>query len=595
MKKTFLLLFALGIMLTGNATLIWHESFDKEAGVLNVGSYMDADLKTNNDVWKRAIGVSSSRSYNINVAAGSLSYTGYAAGAGNKASIETLPSSTAVDIRTFADVTSGSTYAAAIINVTSATADADYFLGFIPGPTSTTYMCRVFAKAEGTGFKLGVAKGAELKTDANFSWTTETYTYGTSYLLVWEYKMVSGTKNDICNIYVNPTKGTTTPTLTANQTLADTKSDQNYVSGIFIRESSYSPTASIDEITVATTWAELGLPEGGAPDPKDEPIIVTDDTKSFDYTYTGETYIDTLLVLAENLTEDITVTHTNSEITLSTTTLDKDGGELIITLNPVAAGQQYDTITYTSGTATYQTIVGWYTTVITNCATIAELKTALQGGDAWTKMARFNGNAIVTKLLSNGNFYIQDDNDAVLIDNEYEYWSGIAVGDLITGFNAYNGETAWGTTPVLPFTAPTVISHDVEATPTTVTATELSSNLSKYQYLLVKVENVTFVNSTYGIGQQDIKIDGTDAKLNITEVESELKGKNTPSKAEVTGFSLNANSIILSIRTTADIVDKGTPTALPTNSAKKATRKVILGGQVYIQREDGSMINILGK
>ena len=128
MKKTMTLLVLLcTLCMSTHATLILHESFDQDAGQLSVGR---AAVCNDSTKWwsmkSWAVG-SESPTDPVMVTEGSLSYAGYVtSGTGNKAQLNTVAGT--ADVRRFKDVTSGSIYAAAIINMTSATSSIDYFL-----------------------------------------------------------------------------------------------------------------------------------------------------------------------------------------------------------------------------------------------------------------------------------------------------------------------------------------------------------------------------------------------------------------------------------------------------------------------------------
>ena len=154
----------------------------------------------------------------------------------------------------------------------------------------------------------------------------------TNYLVVLEYEFVAEAKNDVVRLYIDPTSTTTTPTISCDQTKANAKDDISYIASLNLRKTPYTPgRVFVDEIKVATTWAELfETSEGGGEGPTPaEPVIVVDEEitimdSSFYCTFTGETYTTTLTVMAENLTEDITLTCISPELTLSATTIAKD-------------------------------------------------------------------------------------------------------------------------------------------------------------------------------------------------------------------------------------------------------------------------------
>jgi hypothetical protein len=285
-----------GMLLLSNAQakLIWQESFDGlngtvgtlNAGATKTGSEDNPDyfygMNYNETRWWSYSG---SSNY-IQVAEGSLSYAGYqTTGLGNKAY---LSSSGADDLRTFSSqaVTSGKVYLSAIINVEElATVTAgDYFLSFCDA--NPNFFGRLFAKSikEGeslVGYKLGVAKQND--GDNYLRYTGEVYAPKTDVLVVVEYEFVEGAKNDTVRLYVNPSKTTTAPTLVCVQDTvtgggmdrgAKTQNDPGIYGlfGVALRQSTQkvgssnvrsTPKVYVDEIKVATVWADLWAESSG--------------------------------------------------------------------------------------------------------------------------------------------------------------------------------------------------------------------------------------------------------------------------------------------------------------------------------------------
>ena len=280
MKKIFTLVCA-AVLTFGmaNAKLIFQESFDGvngEVGVLSAGSTKSADFFDGNNYdetrWWTALDGT-----NINVVEGSLSYSGYQTGIGNKAC---LRYSGGDDIRSFASsaVTSGKVYLAAIIHVDSLKKNAtpDYFLSLCDHANSY-YLGRVYAKSikdgnDWVGFKLGVAKANDGENYLRY--TSEVFAPKKDMLVVIEYEFVAGEKNDIVRLYVNPSKETAACTLECVQDTvtgggvkkgAGNQADAGIYGlfGAFLRQGSYTPKVFVDEIKVATDWADLWVEGSG--------------------------------------------------------------------------------------------------------------------------------------------------------------------------------------------------------------------------------------------------------------------------------------------------------------------------------------------
>lgn len=614
MKKIFFLLVALATLGSANANVIFHEDFDRVAGTLNKGA--NTSMGTNTTDWWSYSGTNNY----IQVAEGSLSYAGYVTtGKGNKAE---LTGNGADDFRQFNAITSGKVYVAAIINVDSLkqSATADYF--FTMGDASTSKMyARLYArsvKKDGSetynGVQLGIAKANEVSTS-----TTEVIPFvdiemNQNYLVVLEYEFVDGTKNDTARLYINPTKETAVATLVCNQDAqtasgnpigAANKDDAAKIASVNLRKGTNTPgRIYIDEIKVATTWDEL-FEDGDAPEPQPVAAIKTSDKISFGgMVYTGETYTASLQVTGENLTDDITITCDNEEITFSTTTITKEtamseeGATVEVTLTPAKADMGSATITLTSGDAQATTTSSWWTVAITNYATLAEVKAAVEAAGENGVYVRYTGEAIITYVgtdtYNNALYYIQDATAAMQVGGYYA-WADAKVGDKITNFVAENASSLWGVYPLdLLNGNVTILSSDNSVEPQVVTLADLKTNAKDYLLELVKVEDVTLDIATPQFAQGNTQITQDEATANINLVAgNELIGENKPSKADVTGFSTSAAGTVIRPRGKADIVDKTSGTAIENVAAEAETEIYTVSGMRVSELQPG--VNIIRK
>lgn len=126
MKKLLLFIVALFALSTVHAELILHESFNQELGRLTSGRRLDCNDSTK---WWSYAGWTSGATEPtdpIMVTEGALSYPGYVTTAtGNKVQLQQVAGTS--DLRYFRERKSGTVYAAAIINMESATTTSDYF------------------------------------------------------------------------------------------------------------------------------------------------------------------------------------------------------------------------------------------------------------------------------------------------------------------------------------------------------------------------------------------------------------------------------------------------------------------------------------
>lgn len=615
MKKLFTFLFALAAFnLSTHAELKFHESFNRTVGTELRSDDFVENTTTDVNNWHTYSGTSGY----IQVVAGNLTFDGYASNEeGN--SIKMLSGFIADDLRLFSPVsnTAGKkVYAGALINVSKLkeSTSNDYFLAL--GHKTLGYdFARLYVKSvkdannNYVGFQMGITKNNET---SYISWADGTFSTNTTYLVVLEYEFVSGDNNDIARLYINPTSATTTASAVSNGT---SQADAANIQSFKLRQGSNTPAGVIvDEIKVTTTWAELfETSAGGGEEPTPtEPVIAADKVitikdPSFNCTFTGETYTRTLTVMAENLTKDITLTSSSTELTLSTTTIAKDdadlaeGKEITLTLTPTTAspeGGTTATITLTSGTLTDTVTVNWKAFALTRCADVATLKAAGAAGAGWDVLAKFTGEAVVTFIESKMSeettfFTIQDATGAVNIDAPY--WVGVTLGDKVSNILAYNEVEAWG---ILPFMAMdskvTIVSRENKVTPQEVTLAELNANAADYLLELVVVKGVTLDLTEENFAQGNCEItQGKDtASINLL-AGNPLIGTTKPAAANVTGISSSASGTVIRPRTAEDIETVDVGAGIEAVETEESMEVYTLMGQRVSSLQPG--VNIIRK
>ncbi len=161
--------------------------------------------------------------------------------------------------RTFAVQSSGSVYAAFMVNLSSATAEpvGGYFFHLSPDPIGTAFRGRVFAKVDANNnVAFGLSKAGT--SEATVAFTPFSYALNTTHLIVLKYTIVDGATNDTVTMYVNPVLPGTepgTPTLTAIDVTATDINPGTYA----IRQGSATthPTGSIDGIRIGTSFESV--------------------------------------------------------------------------------------------------------------------------------------------------------------------------------------------------------------------------------------------------------------------------------------------------------------------------------------------------
>jgi hypothetical protein len=171
--------------------------------------------------------------------------------AGGRAVLGTSGQDVNAPVGPFNLVDGSSIYLGATINVTSAQTAGDYFLNWAPSSGSTIYESRTEIRdAGGAGFNVGLIQTAS----ATISWGSGVYSYGQDYRMVVGYNSVTGTLNDTGDVWMNGTQEVTgavwTPSVNAEPTV---------LGSVNLRQgsSTAAPALSIDDLNVATTFAEV--------------------------------------------------------------------------------------------------------------------------------------------------------------------------------------------------------------------------------------------------------------------------------------------------------------------------------------------------
>lgn len=616
MKKIFTLLCAAFLSLCAlNAEVLFTESFAQETETLATNT--DLPYSGELDGWTNVSG-GGNLYVNKNT---DLTYTGYKSTTDNTGSAEykaTFARSVASPLSK--SVSSGSVYMAGIVKISSIKSSGkDYLWALGVGTsglnaTTSKHYARPYVLQSGSGFKFGIAKLDEISTAKYIDYTEDEYAFGT-YLLVVEYTWKDGDNNDEIKLYVNPTKGDKPAAATCEPkpTQAEKKADAASFGSVVLNSSNASQAAClIDELKVTTSWDDLWESGGASTDPA-ETIAVEKAVNFYEEDLYNNFYISTVFpnkeykkeieILAENLTEDITVSHKNSDISLSASTIDKEGGKLTITLNPSnISGNQVDTIVYSSGEATDTTFVAWGVN-LQSYTDIASLKAAYASDNEFG-MYLFSGEAVITRTYS-GAAYIQDATAAIRLNNELgqaDAFAKLLVGDKIGNFIGFAGEKdAAGIKDFIIGQDVLPISQNNIVEPQIITLAGLQANALDYLLEIVKIEdaeldqsNGTFLSASKVSFEQG----SNSAFIQAINSSADYIGESIPAKADITGFSINQNGTVIVPRSKADIVSKEISTAIDNINASSLQggergRLFLHNGQIIILR-DNKTFNLLG-
>ena len=205
-------------------------------------------------------------------------------------------------------------------------------------------------------YKLGVTRRGETPQFAANELKT-----GTTHLVVAEYAFVEGEKNDLINLYIDPTPSLQTVAVTSvNPSTASADADQ--LVGVALCSNGNTPTDMlIDEVRVASSWDDL-WEDSSAPSPS----ITVPSSLSFDKVTIGEEAQKTLTVKGANLQGAISVVSDNAVLvpavsSISKTDAEAEGGyalTLVVTATKEGEGKANLTLS-SSGASDNIVVVSW--------------------------------------------------------------------------------------------------------------------------------------------------------------------------------------------------------------------------------------------
>lgn len=607
MKKFFSLLLALATIGSASASVILHESFDREVGTLNKGTIQD-NMGTNTTDWWCFSGDGTATTA-IQVVEGTLSYPGYVS-EGKGKQVKMSNGYIADDLRQFNAISSGKVYAAAIINIDAfkESTSNDYFLAL--GDASASDMwARLYIQGIKntdtgvfTGYKLGITKFNETSA---ISYVEKPFAGKDTLLVVLEYEFVDGEKNDIARLYINPTAKTTTPDAISSAS-ATSQKDVAYIRSINLRQGPNTPTSLyVDEIKVATAWADLFETQ------EENNATITAFPGILNFSESGNIelnveYTTNFTVHAENLSGDIALTCDVEGVTLSPSTITKEAAEseegalvtVTFTSNTLSTGEDYDEgdIVLTSGKATTTVTLQWYTMEIPKFQTIAELSQTIR--DNYYIEGKFIGEMVVTYIFGN-TYTLEDATDAFAMDAEYNWYSAnIQLGDALTNFSIGGWlNDDYSLAYFLIDNSVEIKSHNNNLEPQEVTLTALLADTeNKYLNHLVVVKNVLFDDTDVLLGSGNTPITQGETVANINlPAGNPLIDTAKPTKAvDITGVwaAGTMNTKYLRPRTAADIVEH-TATGIETATFDAETEIYTIQGMRVESLQPG--VNIIRK
>lgn len=192
----------------------------------------------------------------IYIVSGSLQYPDIPAPFGNKINFAGTGMETKYDIQPVSSDTMYYSFLMTINDISGVTdSNGGYFAGF--GSSNTLLGGAVWAKkVNDTLFKFGT----EVRTATNgVTWSDDDYHVGETYLVVGSYTFVSGSQNDVSQLWINPDLGLPaepTATITDQWTSSN---DLSSIAHFFFRQDSATktPDVDIDELRIGTSWTDV--------------------------------------------------------------------------------------------------------------------------------------------------------------------------------------------------------------------------------------------------------------------------------------------------------------------------------------------------
>lgn len=210
----------------------------------------------------------------IDLIEGDVTYDGYGTMQGNKVMLDGSEGFNLL-ARRFGAQTSGAVYAAALIRVDQGVPgfQANRFLSFNVTPRFVN-LAVLGDGGSGDAFRLCVSK-------ANVSsGCTGTLAVGT-YLVVFSYIFNGGTDDDVARLWVNPDLGQPEPAPDEEDAQG---ADATMITEVVIEQGDDLPVMEVDELRVATAWADLGMGGNTAPG---QPVI-SEPQEGITQTLTGD-------------------------------------------------------------------------------------------------------------------------------------------------------------------------------------------------------------------------------------------------------------------------------------------------------------------
>ncbi|MFN3410388.1 MAG: hypothetical protein ACK45B_15455, partial [Limisphaerales bacterium] len=191
---------------------------------------------------------------------------GLPSSAGNKVTLTTASSAGTFN-QFSAGVATGAVYYSFLLRVNATTGldgTGKVVTGLLRAGSASSYYADVWLRLNGGNVEVGLSK-----LRAGTTWHSAPLAVGQTHFLVMRYQFISGSNNDGVALWVNPLAGGSEPAPALSFTTGSDGNDSTGIGRCYL----YGGTSvSVDELRVATTWAEVA-PAGGTPPPPTAPVF----------------------------------------------------------------------------------------------------------------------------------------------------------------------------------------------------------------------------------------------------------------------------------------------------------------------------------
>lgn len=243
-KLLFMLFFVLALAFNASSQINLIENFNYPAGD-TLGAHG----------WTSFSGGSTNA---LTVTSPGLTYTGYSgSGIGNAVTVKSTGQD-AYKPLTDPDST-GTAYISFMVRIDSAKAAGDYFFALLPTTSTTNYASRLYVKDSNNAVKFGLIKSTT--SGGALFYTSDTYQYGVTYLIVVKYVFNTGSNTDdemFLHVLTSPSLPATEPTPVVGP-VTGTQNDMSNFGRVALRQgtASNAPVLIFDGIKVSKTWANV--------------------------------------------------------------------------------------------------------------------------------------------------------------------------------------------------------------------------------------------------------------------------------------------------------------------------------------------------